>query len=36
MDAALVDQVTQQFNRTATQRFGALNDAYLSRRSRSL
>jgi DNA-binding MarR family transcriptional regulator/GNAT superfamily N-acetyltransferase len=30
MDAALVDQV-RRFNRTITQRVGALNDAYLSR-----
>jgi DNA-binding MarR family transcriptional regulator/GNAT superfamily N-acetyltransferase len=30
MDAMLVDQV-RQFNRTVTQRLGALNDAYLSR-----
>ncbi len=30
MDAALIDQV-RRFNRTVTQRVGALNDAYLSR-----
>jgi DNA-binding MarR family transcriptional regulator/GNAT superfamily N-acetyltransferase len=30
MDGALVDQV-RRFNRTVTQRIGALNDAYLSR-----
>src|SRR6476659_6162991 len=31
MDATMVDPV-RQFNRTVTQRIGALNDAYLSRR----